>query len=111
MAVCPYCHKTIPPQAQGTCPVCMPLYQEALRTKNFPKPITQIGWILSMSHWSWVARERVRLANLGKTEEEIDAEINDWAERYVASQREILNRQSKNQKDPLVEQMKHQYGE
>lgn len=78
--LCPCCGRTTTYDSGELCSVCYPLYLEDLRANNFPRPFVDAGIKLSFNWWGELKQKEERLRNLGKTEEEIRAEIDVWAQ-------------------------------
>ncbi len=92
--LCECCGKLITYTPDEKCPVCYPLYLADLTSNNFPRPFVAAGIKLNFPRWSELKKKEERLRNLGKTEEEIDAEINDWAQTTADTMIEGAHRMS-----------------
>lgn len=97
--LCECCGRTITYTPDEKCPVCHPLYLADLANNNFPQPFVAAGIKLSFSWWSELKKKEERLRNLGKTEEEVRREINDWAQITADTMAEGIRRMNASQNE------------
>lgn len=99
MAFCDHCGRAYYPDGTG-CPACLQLYYTDLNANNFPHLIREASREhkvppLGFFQWSELKKLEERLFRMGKTDAEIDAEIDKWSQqlidrwqRHLAIQRE-----------------------